>query len=278
MNIIPKFLPKGHYEKGRKQYRPEIIVLHIGEGLQNQIYLEFLNTEKSSHYCVARNGEVWQFVKEGDTAWGNGEVIKPTAKKILEKGDINPNLYSISIEHEGYGHEGINELQYQATAKLIQEISERWLIPLDREHIIGHREIKAIKICPGKIDISRLISMAYPLKPEEKIIKLKVQISILQRLIELIKKLNFLKTMDRKFGAFSSSIDPQKLSRTWAGILNLIPALTLLSSWYGVELGEGEILAVLTSVKDLAIAGYVFVGSLQVAFGLVRKLFAKFKE
>ena len=196
LNIIPKFLPKGHYEKGRKNQRPEIIVYHIGEGLANQIYLEFLNTEKSSHYLVCRNGEVWQFVREEDTAWTNGRVHKPTAKKIIEKiavnPDFNPNVISVTIEHEGFANEGINEIQYQTSAKLTQEISERWLIPLDREHGLGHREIYSLKTCPGKIDISRLISMAHPFKPEEKIIKLKTQLTILQKLVELWTQLKIL--------------------------------------------------------------------------------------
>ncbi|MEK6882974.1 MAG: peptidoglycan recognition family protein [Nanoarchaeota archaeon] len=198
---ITKKLLKEHFTKNRLQFRPEIIVVHIEKepnlGSKEAIYSEFINAEKSSHYCINKDGSIWQFVKEEDTAWGNGRVHNPSAKKVLEKGNINPNLYSISIEHEvlGYEAKGINELQYQTTAKLIQEICERWLIPLDRKHIIGHREIYSLKTCPGNIDISRLISMAHPFipavvytSPDFNKIK-KQKISIIEQLVELYKKL-----------------------------------------------------------------------------------------
>ena len=163
--------PVPNFTKGRADQRPEIIVIHIEKepsfGSKEAIYSEFLGTEKSSQYCVNKDGTILQFVNEADTAWANGRVDKPTAKKVLSKLGINPNLFSISIEHEVLGPEpkGINELQYQTSTKLIQEICERWKIPLDREHIIGHREIYSLKTCPGNIDISRLISLAHPFKP-----------------------------------------------------------------------------------------------------------------
>ena len=43
---------------------------------------------------------------------------------------------------------------------LIAEIAARWEIPLDREHVIGHREMFAAKDCPGNLDVERLIAEA----------------------------------------------------------------------------------------------------------------------
>ena len=202
LKIIQKPVP--NFTKGRGQYRPEIIVIHIEKepmlGSKEAIYSEFINNEKSSHYCVNKDGSIWQFVKDEDTAWGNGRVDNPASKYVLSHLGINPNLYSISIEHEvlEYEPKGINELQYQTTAKLLQELSEKWLIPLDREHIIGHREIYSLKSCPGNIDISRLISITYPLKDKPILTneynKLQTQLTLLEKLVGLWKKLNeFLK-------------------------------------------------------------------------------------
>jgi hypothetical protein len=44
--------------------------------------------------------EIHQYVNLSDAAWGNGDVREPTAKVVLENPGVNPNLYSVSIEHE----------------------------------------------------------------------------------------------------------------------------------------------------------------------------------
>ena len=68
----------------------------------------------------------------------------------------NPNRYTISIEHEGYGSNGgdgnLTEQQYQATLRLHRQLINKWNIPIDRNHIIGHFEIDKINRpnCPGK--------------------------------------------------------------------------------------------------------------------------------
>ena len=167
MDIKSITIPKTNYSEGRGQYRPSVIVIHIAEGDAQSVRAEFTgNTEKSSHYLVLKTGEVWQFCSENDTAYGNGTVDKPTAKIVLERTGLNPNLYTISIEHEGFGYKDITAEQYKASSELIREISERWLIPLDRTHIIRHREINAGKLCPGLTNVEKLIRMA-SVNPEE---------------------------------------------------------------------------------------------------------------
>jgi N-acetylmuramoyl-L-alanine amidase len=114
----------------------------------------------SSHYLVGLDGRVIQFVDERDTARHAGRVKDPTARLV---GADNPNLYTVGIEFEDGGEphtvERPNE-QYGAGAELLRAIAERWSIELDREHVVGHREIYAAKTCPGNLDIERLIQMA----------------------------------------------------------------------------------------------------------------------
>ena len=50
--------------------------------------------------------------------------------------------------------------QYETGAALIAEVASRWRIPLDRDHVIGHREVFAAKDCPGNLDLERLIARA----------------------------------------------------------------------------------------------------------------------
>ena len=112
----------------------------------------------SAHYGVGKSGSVHQFVRETDTAFHAGIVVRPTWKLIDPA--ANPNFYTIGIEHEGQPQDVWPDEQYHASAALVREIAGRWKMPLDRDHIIMHREIRASKTCPGSADIDRIISEA----------------------------------------------------------------------------------------------------------------------
>ena len=131
---------------GRKQIA---IVNHITSGnfpgclewLQNPI------SQGSAHYLITRTGRIIQMVKEGDKAWANGIVNKPNWS--LYDG-TNPNLYTLSIEHEGFDG-ALTEDQYQSTLFLHKELASKYNIPIDTEHIIGHYRIDSVDRanCPG---------------------------------------------------------------------------------------------------------------------------------
>jgi len=76
---------------------------------------------------------------------------------------VNPNLVTVGIEFEDGGEpESVvrPDAQYQAGARLLWEVAGRWGLPLDRGHVIGHREIFSAKSCPGNLDVDRLIREA----------------------------------------------------------------------------------------------------------------------
>src|SRR6266576_3064470 len=48
-----------------------------------------------------------------------------------------------------------------ASTRLVMEICNRWSIAIDRDHVIGHREIYARKTCPGTwIDLDDYVTRA----------------------------------------------------------------------------------------------------------------------
>lgn len=150
MNIIQKQTP--NFNIGRKGTIPDVIVLHISTGSLASCDDWFSQSisQVSAHYIVGLNGEIHQYVNENDTAWANGQVVIPTAKIIKDRSTINPNLYSVSIEHEGTDLANAPESQLNASVELIRAIAGRYSIPLDRNHIIAHREIKSTKPnCPS---------------------------------------------------------------------------------------------------------------------------------
>lgn len=160
------FIPSPNFTPGRKSYAPIAIVIHIMEGSLDGTDSWFSSTQSvvSAHYGIGINGEVHQYVDEADSAWHAGRVHAPTWPLLKPVGDgtfINPNYYTVGIEHEGNEETVWSDATYKSSSTMISEIAQRWNIPIDRQHIIGHHEIYSLKICPGsKVDFDRLIAMA----------------------------------------------------------------------------------------------------------------------
>ncbi|MET9668055.1 N-acetylmuramoyl-L-alanine amidase [Streptomyces sp. NPDC006475] len=76
----------------------------------------------------------------------DGATTQMAATKDIpfHAGNYSANMHSIGIEHEGYAAHGgtwYTEAQYEATAELVEYLADRFGIPLDRQHIIGHDNI-----------------------------------------------------------------------------------------------------------------------------------------
>ncbi len=152
-----------NFRTGRRGFRPEAIVIHIVVGTMVAADSTFADPreQKSAHYCVGKDGTIHQYVDEADTAFHAGTVVNPTAKiATTTHPGVNPNLYTIGIEHAGLPTDTWPEAQVQASGTLVAEIAARWRIPLDSNHVIRHHEIRANKTCPGKGDVARIISIA----------------------------------------------------------------------------------------------------------------------
>jgi N-acetylmuramoyl-L-alanine amidase len=164
MNVVWKGCDAGNYKPGRKDSKledhpPEAIVIHLMDGsigsCDNWFNTSPADRKKagwtagpsSAHYGIGRDGVIHQYVSEVDQAYHAGRIDKASWKGL--KPGLNPNLYTIGIEHEGKTTDVWTEMQIEASAALIAVIAVRWHIPLDREHVVGHNEIFALKACPG---------------------------------------------------------------------------------------------------------------------------------
>lgn len=160
------FIQSPNFTSGRKGFTPIAIVIHIMEGSLDGTDSWFKSkiSSVSAHYGIGINGEVHQYVQENDSAWHAGRVNAPTWPLIKSAGNglfVNPNYYTIGIEHEGDETTNWSDATYQSSSAMIRDIAQRWNIPIDRQHIIGHHEIYSVKACPGnKVDFNKLISMA----------------------------------------------------------------------------------------------------------------------
>lgn len=145
MDIIWKGSP--NFTKGREDKKVNKFVIHwFGVGTLDSADKRFQNADNkvSAHYGISDN-TVYQWVETDNTAYhaGNWEV----------------NTESIGIEHDATTVKKTTEATYETSSSLIAELSNKYNIPLDTEHVVGHKTITATQ-CPGTIDIEKLISMA----------------------------------------------------------------------------------------------------------------------
>lgn len=189
MNIIQKPI-KNFYE--RDGFKSSVLVYHTGEGSLKSIWGTISDpvSEKSYNYLLLENGDIWECVPPECAAWANGAKLNPSAKLIKAlPADINPNKVTISIAFVGFHViQDANLLQYEAAMNLTKKLSEDWKIQIDRDHQIGHYEIKQSKSCPGIISVDRIVfetNRAIEMAKRDIVVK----IGLIQRLIEQLKAL-----------------------------------------------------------------------------------------
>ena len=141
------FKQSPNYNQGRNGNKTTKIVTHwVGSGTYESAVSWLTNpaSKVSAHYVISGD-RVTQCVKEEDTAW--------------HAGNLTVNRTSIGIEHDAISNKPATETTYKTSAKLISEICKRYSIPIDREHIIKHSEVKPTA-CPGTMDLDKLVSLA----------------------------------------------------------------------------------------------------------------------
>src|SRR3954447_24389277 len=107
------------------------VVIHVTEGsfFGTVAWLRDPRAHASANFVVGRDGKVQELVPLHDIAWhaGNWAV----------------NERSIGIENVGFTDDpaGFTASEYRATAKLAAVVARRALLPVDRQHIIGHYQV-----------------------------------------------------------------------------------------------------------------------------------------
>ncbi|GAB3005182.1 N-acetylmuramoyl-L-alanine amidase [Amycolatopsis acidiphila] len=123
----------GNYDKAERPQSQQVthIVIHDTECsydaalalVQDPTYLGWHYTLRSS------DGHIAQHIQTKDVGW--------------HAGNWYVNAKSIGVEHEGFGAQGTwyTEAMYRTSAKLVRYLADRYGIPLDRRHIIGHDNV-----------------------------------------------------------------------------------------------------------------------------------------
>lgn len=129
----------GNYDHANRPNDMSIkyIVIHDTEGSYTSAIDHFQDTTSyvSGNYIIrSSDGAITQMVKNQDVSWGSG--------------DWYVNMHAINIEHEGYAAQGsawYTEAMYKSSATLVRYLANKYNIPLDRQHIIGHDNVPTIR-------------------------------------------------------------------------------------------------------------------------------------
>ncbi|MGW2781387.1 N-acetylmuramoyl-L-alanine amidase [Streptomyces populi] len=113
-------------------YELDYVIIHVTQASYVTTLSIFQNPQKkvSAHYLVrSADGHVTQCVRERDVAW--------------HAGNWDYNTRSIGIEHEGWIDRPayFTNALYEESARLTAAICDRYGIPKDRAHILGHYEV-----------------------------------------------------------------------------------------------------------------------------------------
>lgn len=141
---LPKIIWRGSPNADNNRLVIDRIVIHwFGTGDLSSADARFRNdaSNVSAHYGISDN-KIYQWVEESRVAY--------------HAGDYEMNRRSVGIEHNATTDHPASDTTYANSALLVASLCLRYGIPLDRQHIIGHREVKATR-CPGSVDIDRII-------------------------------------------------------------------------------------------------------------------------
>ncbi|MFJ2650511.1 N-acetylmuramoyl-L-alanine amidase [Streptomyces sp. NPDC087420] len=112
-------------------YRVDRVVIHVVQGSYATALKVFRDPghAAAAHYVVRKDGHVAQMIRELDVGF--------------HAGNRSYNERSIGIEHEGFvdDRDSFTTAMYRSSARLTAGICERYGIPVDRRHIIGHVEV-----------------------------------------------------------------------------------------------------------------------------------------
>ena len=156
-----------NFWSGHAGHRIKAVVLHVAQGEKNAVINRLTNpkSDTSAHFIVAKDGGVTQFVSINDSSWANGLVYQkgqwmiPGSNRVLAGAtwtglipDVNPNYYTLSIEHEGVYTDKWTPAMYNANLQLLQWIHDQTGLNYRlHDTLLAHSELNSAnrKNCPG---------------------------------------------------------------------------------------------------------------------------------
>ena len=158
--LITSKNPKLMNYSSRGGHKIDRIVIHHNATTNKDVamntWLQSGSAQTSAHYEVTPT-EIIGCISESDAAWhcgGTGGADQPKMSY--------PNQRSIGIENvnsSGAPKWSVDHKTIVNCAKLVADICKRYNIPIDRSHILAHREVTATA-CPGGLNVDEVVKLA----------------------------------------------------------------------------------------------------------------------
>lgn len=138
--------------------KADVIVHHVTEGAFTGAvsWLTNIDSKVSSHFVTANDGRFIQLVQLQDMAWANGNgpstINEAISETIKSRPNSNANLYSFSIENEGFSYKNNFGVPTPAQREAIKEIHKKIVDHIltynpdwyaTRDNVIGHCHIRS---------------------------------------------------------------------------------------------------------------------------------------
>ena len=153
--------PSPNFWPGRDGCGVDGIVLHGtagGDGPSAAALLSDPAREASTHFVIGQDGALFQLVRLRDSAWGNGIPVEPRWPLITGRRRVNPNRYTVSIEHAKRSADNSDPLTAAQLAASVALV--RWLLDtlpvlgLAGDHLLERRNAGALRdVVIGHCDI-----------------------------------------------------------------------------------------------------------------------------
>lgn len=147
---------------------PKFIVLHIQQGTSRGSWEWFHVHQASATVFANRDGSIWRLVPEEHGPWTNGDTNTPSAagQRLVDLPGNN-NIWSLTIETEGYSYTGNPqawaawpkpEAQINAVVWQIIDWMTRYKIPAT--NVLRHADINSVtrSDCPGNNFFAEVMS------------------------------------------------------------------------------------------------------------------------
>ena len=135
-NVIPDLVVMHHISLPPGEFKNQASSQHIVDFFQNKLdpnahpyFAEIADQKVSSHFLIARSGDLIQFVSSQNKAWHAGVSSFFGREKC--------NDFSIGIEMEGDGDSPFEATQYQVLVNLIQKLA----VTYPHLQFAGHSDI-----------------------------------------------------------------------------------------------------------------------------------------
>jgi hypothetical protein len=186
-------------------------------------------------------------------------------KQIRNKKSMNLQSLGVAV-----GFDGDIEYPRDEEKQLLKQQIKEWqkLHNIPDEHVYFHREFATWKTCPGKLIDSEWLNdlLAGEIATEPNQEQIDTLYSIVVGLLEKLKALIKNKNMNKKFGAFSSSADPEKLGKTVQGVIMAFSGIIIfVLSHFGIDVTELEL-------NNQAANIGLIISEILIAYGAVQKL------